>query len=70
MQTFISVEEAFKWWLNHIYPSLPPEVKKGRLTNAWRDFTHNRGISERRILEILNEYGDVEVKTIVKFTPK
>ncbi len=70
MQTFTSVEEAFKWWLANIYPSLPSDVKKGRLTNAWRDFTHKRGISEKRILEILNEYGDVEVKTIVKFTPK
>lgn len=70
MQTFTSVEEAFKWWLTSIYPSLPPDVKKGRLTNAWRDFTHNRGIAEKRMLEILNEYGDVEVKTIVKFTPK
>ncbi len=69
MQTFTSVEEAFKWWLAHIYSSLPADVKKGKLTNAWRDYTHKKGISDKRMLEILNEYGKVEVKTVVKFTP-
>lgn len=68
MKIFTSVHEAFGWWLTNIYPSLPPEVKKGRLTMAWRNYTHNLGISEKKMLEILKEYGDVDV--IVRFNPK
>lgn len=70
MQTFTSIEEAFKWFLEDIYKNLPPEEKKGRLTTAWRDYTHKLGISQKRMLEILNDYCDVEVKTIIKVNPK
>jgi hypothetical protein len=70
MKTFTSMEEAFKWWLTNIYPSLPAEVKKGKLTNAWRDFTHKRGISHARMQEILSEYGEIEVQILIKYTPK
>jgi hypothetical protein len=70
MKTFTSIEEAFHWWLQTIYPNLPPETKKGRLTTAWRDYTHKLGISEKRMLDILKEQGSVEVKTVVKFKPK
>jgi len=70
MKKFTSVDEAFKWWLDNIYKSLPAEEKKGRLTTAWRDYTHKLGISEKRMKDILSEYGDVEVKTEVTFTPK
>jgi hypothetical protein len=70
MKTFASMEEAFKWWLTAVYPSLPAEMKKGRLTNAWRDFTHKRGISEARMKEILSEFGEIEVQTLIKYRPK
>lgn len=40
-----------------------------KLKNAWRDYTYNLGISEKRMKEILAEFGKVEVKTIVTFTP-
>lgn len=70
MKTFTSVEEAFKWWLENIYRGLPADQKKGKLVTAWRDFTHKRGISEKRMIEILGEFGQVDVKTIVNFTPK
>jgi hypothetical protein len=65
MKKFSSVTEAFKWWLTEIYPKLPPDVKKGKLTTAWRDFTYNQGISEKRMKNILEEFGRVEVKTEV-----
>jgi hypothetical protein len=70
MKTFTSMEEAFKWWLTTIYPTLPAEVKKGKLTYAWRDFTYNRGISHSRMKEILSEFGEIEALTLIKFTPK
>ena len=70
MEKFVSVSSAFEWWLKEIYPSLPAEAKKGKLTNAWRDYTHKRGISEFRMKEILSEFGEIKVKTIVTFKPK
>lgn len=69
MKQFSSVSEAFEWWMSNIYPNLPAERKKGYLKNAWRDYTYNLGISEKRMKEILTEFGKVEVKTIVTFTP-
>ena len=70
MKTFTSMEEAFQWWLTNIYPSLPAEVKKGKLTYAWRDFTYKRGISQARMKEILSEFGEIEVQTLIKYSPK
>ncbi|TLU98217.1 hypothetical protein [Dyadobacter luticola] len=69
MQTFGSVEDAFKWFLTNIYPSLSPDRKKGRLKTAWRDYTYGLGISEKRMRDILSEFGKVDVKILVTFTP-
>ena len=69
MKQFTSIPEAFKWWLTNIYPSLPAEEKKGKLVNAWRDYTHKGSISETRMKEVLTEYGHFEIHTIVKYKP-
>lgn len=69
MKHFSSITEAFDWWIKNVYPRLPADRKAGRLTYAWRDYTHNLGISEKRMRDILNEQGKIEVKTIVTFTP-
>ncbi len=70
METFTNVKDAFKWFLDNIYKNLSPDQKKGKLTTAWRDYTHGGSISEKRMLEILNEFCDVEVRTIVRVKPK
>lgn len=70
MKHFTSMEEAFKWWITEIYPALPPNRKTGHLKNAWRDYTYNLGISEKRMKQILSEFGTVDVKTIVTFIPE
>lgn len=70
MKTFYSIEEAFGWWLTTIYPTLPADIKKGKLTYAWRDFTHKRGISHARMKEILAKYGQIEIHTVIKYLPK
>ena len=69
MKQFASITEAFEWWMKNIYPSLPPERKKGHLKSAWRDHTYKLGISEKRMQAVLLEFGKVEVKTLVTFTP-
>lgn len=69
MKQFSSITEAFDWWLKNIYPSLPPDTKKGPLKTAWRDYTYGLGISEKRMKSILSEFGKIEIKTVVNFTP-
>lgn len=69
MIKFTSVEDAFKWWIDNIYKALPADQKKGKYTTAWRDYTHKLGISEKRMREILSEFGSIDVKVEVSYTP-
>lgn len=70
MKIFKSVEEAFEWFLDNVYKNLPADQKKGKLTYAWRDYTHGGSISEKRMKQILNEFGDIEIKVVVNYCPK
>ncbi|WP_026629492.1 hypothetical protein [Dyadobacter alkalitolerans] len=69
MKTFNTIEEAFAWFLENIYKNLPPDEKKGELTNAWRNFTHKKGISQKRMQSILKRYG-FDVKLMVTYKPE
>ena len=69
MKKFTTITEAFTWWLKDIYPTLSPELKKGKPVSAWRDFTHGGGVSEKRMKTILIEYGHFEIKTIITYKP-
>jgi hypothetical protein len=70
MKKFTTITEAFEWWIKNIYPDLPAEKKKGRPVSAWKDYTYNQGISEKRMKEILIEYGDFIIETIITYKPK
>lgn len=67
MKKFLSIREAFDWWINNQYPFLPPDMKKGRPVAAWRDYTFKQGISEQRMREIMEEFGNAEIKISVTF---
>jgi hypothetical protein len=67
MQTFSSVLAAFEWWLKNIYPILPAATNEGRYRNAWRDYTFKKGISQKRMKEILSDFGEVQEKTTVTY---
>ncbi|MEO6281801.1 MAG: hypothetical protein ABIN80_19425 [Dyadobacter sp.] len=69
MKTFSSIEEAFDWWVKNLYPTLTPEMKKGKAVQAMQDYIYERGISEKRMKEILVEYGHFEIETIVRYKP-
>lgn len=65
MQAFSSIEEAFKWWLDNIYPNLPPEKKKGKLTYAWRNYTHSKSLSQEKMSDILEANGfKINIKVV------
>ena len=69
MKKFTTIKEAFEWWLAEIYPSLPPDQKKGKPVSAWRDYTHGGGVSEKRMRDVLTEFGHFEIKTIITYKP-
>lgn len=69
MKNFTTIREAFDWWIKNVYPSLDPEIKKGRLVSAWKDYTYQRGISEERMKDILVEFGHFEIKMSITYKP-
>jgi hypothetical protein len=69
MKKFDTIPQAFEWWIKNVYPSLSPELKKGKPVRAWKDYTYNQGISEKRMAEILTEFGNFEIKTTITYKP-
>lgn len=69
MKKFNTIPEAFDWWIKNVYPSLPPDVKKGKPVIAWRDYTYKQGISEKRMREILTEFGNFKIETTIVYEP-
>lgn len=69
MKKFNSIPEAFDWWIKNVYPSLPPDLKKGKPVTAWRDYTYNQGISEKRMRDILIEFGNFRIETLIVYEP-
>ncbi|GGN11182.1 hypothetical protein GCM10010967_53840 [Dyadobacter beijingensis] len=65
-KSFSSIEEAFAWFLDNVYKNLPADEKKGELVSAWRSFTFNQGISQKRMISILERYG-FDVKILVTY---
>ena len=66
MKTFSSVREAFNWWIKNCYPKLSPEQKKGKAVQAMQDYIYGRGISEKRMQQVLLESGHFEIEIIIK----
>ena len=56
---FTDKNEAFKWFLDNIYPGLPTEDKKS-IWVARDNFVHKGSISEKKVIEILGKYGHVK----------
>ena len=69
MKTFETIPEAFDWWIKNLYPSLTPDQKKGKAVRAWKDYTYKQGISEKRMREILIEFGHFKIKTSIVYEP-
>lgn len=69
MTTFQSIEEAFDWWVKNLYPALTSDQKRGKAVQAMQDYIYGKGISEKRMRQILLEYGHFEIETIVRYKP-
>ena len=70
MKQFSSIPEAFEWWLKNVYPSIPAPEKEGKYRNAWRDYTFKKGVSVKRMKDVLSDFAEVEERTIVTLKMK
>ena len=57
MPQFQTIEQAFEWFLENVFPILPTEDKI-KLKNAKHDF-YKEGlrVSHKRMIRIMNEYA-------------
>lgn len=61
MPQFPTIEKAFEWFLENIYPELPAEQKTVALRSAKHAFySEGRSISQKRMKRILEENSDYE----------
>lgn len=57
-QDFKSMTEAFEWFMESVYPSLPPEQKR-KLKDVRYDHYKRpeNGVSKKRMQKVLNDHG-------------
>ncbi len=58
MAQFTSIEEAFGWFLENVFPNLPTEEKIKLRTVKYNFYKEGLNVSTKRMARIMNEYGD------------
>lgn len=54
---FKNVTEAFEWFMENVYPNLPPTQKKQLKDVKYDHYNPKRtGVSEKRMLRVLKEH--------------
>jgi len=61
MKEFESVEGAFRWFLENVFPKLPTEDKIKLRDVKYCYYSEDRRVSEKRMKRVLNEYGSFKV---------
>ena len=61
MKKFDTLEDAFKHFLDNVYPKLPPQVKI-QYKDARYDFLKRNSISHNKIESILADYATIKVE--------
>ena len=60
MPQFQTIEQAFEWFLENIYPDLPTENKMAIRDAKYIFYKEGRNISNKKMQRILEEYTDYE----------
>lgn len=68
-KTFSSTHEAFQYFIDEIYPSLSPN-EIGKVKKSVFYFRNNMPLSNDKIEEILEKYGNVKVSKKYDFPKK
>jgi hypothetical protein len=51
---------------NHL-PNNTTKLKTSKYRNAWRDYTFKKGISQKRMREVLSDFGELSEKVTITF---
>ncbi len=57
---FDTIEEAFGWFLENVYPELSSDEKKKLKDAKYNFLAKGRSMSQKKMLSILNEYGELK----------
>ena len=61
MPQFQTIEQAFEWFLENVFPELPTEAKI-KLRNAkYEYYKEGINVSHKRMMRVMNEYADFEI---------
>jgi len=60
MPQFDTIEEAFEWFLENVFPKLSSDEKRELKDAKYNFLTKGRSMSQKQILKILNEYGELK----------
>lgn len=62
MPQFLTLTQAFEWFLENVYPELPPEKKTNALRVAKSTYYKgDKGVSDKKIKSILEEFCDYQL---------
>ncbi len=68
MPQFQTIEQAFEWFLENVYPNLPSEDKHKLRTAKYNFYKEGLGVSKKRMARVMSEYG--EFATLYEFKEK
>jgi hypothetical protein len=70
MPQFDSLPEAFEWFLENIYPNLPPEQKITLRSVKHAFYSEDRRVSEKRMRRALEENVTYKVRHEIELNPE
>ena len=68
MPQFQTIEQAFEWFLENVFPTLPTEEKRKLRTAKYSFYKEGLSVSTKRMSRIMNEYG--EFATLYEYKDK
>ena len=67
MQEFNTIQEAFEWFMENKLEALPVEERRRLKDVKYNYYTREGNVSEKRMLKVLNDYGNLETIHRYKF---
>ena len=61
MHQFHTIEEAFEYFLEHIYPNLSPQEKNKVKNTKYEYYKEGVNVSHKRMMRVMSEYADFQV---------
>ena len=61
MHQFHTIEEAFEYFLEHIYPDLSSDAKHKLRTTKYEFYKEGLNISHKRMIRVMNEHAEFQI---------